>query len=443
MAKKNANDRGDVDYRWWRQADGRVARARSATQAKLIRERYNGSTAPKGSRTARIEVRRPQDEIEYMYRGDVVLTRDRDAENVYRVLGLKVPSDLKGTTSTPPAVGGLHVVPLPSGLNVHDALERLDQRLGRGIATPDHVVHVCNASNCPATEPIPANTWRPEPFADSKPETDGRRAKVVVVDTGVLRRVVKDHDWLDGVTGDPEPSSVGHYRGHGTFVAGVVRAMAPASDVQIEGLLYLGGAVVESDLAPALARALDTTPDIINLSAGTRTRNNHPLLSLQVFYEERLRHLKGTVVVTAAGNDGGRDPFWPAAFPWTVSVGALNTRRSRAGYSNFGSWVDVYARGSGIVNAYPSGAYRYQEPPRKGRRASFPQGMAAWSGTSFSTPIVSGVIAARMTWSGETARQAADALLELARGNAQVGVGAVLEVGMADPPAKTCRPVKC
>jgi subtilisin family serine protease len=400
-----------------------------------MRGTYNRGKDSGGRRGPRIDVHRPKDDIEYMYRRDVVLTRDRDAENVYRVLGLRLPRDLKGTTSTPPAVGGLHVVPLPRGRDVHEALDLLDLRLGRGVATPDHVVHLCDASNCPATEPIPAYVWRPEPSADSAPDTDGRRAKVVVVDTGVLRRVVKEHDWLDGVTGDREPPSVGHYRGHGTFVAGVVRAMAPAATVEIEGLLYRGGAVVESDLAPALARALDTTPDIINLSAGTRTRNNHPLMSLQVFYEERLRHLKGTVVVAAAGNDGGRDPFWPAAFPWTLSVGALNTRHTRAGYSNFGSWVDVYARGSGIVNAYPTGVYRYLEPPRTGRRASFPQGMAAWSGTSFSTPIVVGLIAARMTWSGESARQAADSLMELARRNSVAGVGAVLEPGMASRPA--------
>ena len=249
--------------------------------------------------------------------------------------------------------------------------------------------------------------------------------------------MVAAHSWLAGITGDPELATVGHYRGHGTFVAGVVRAMAPRAQIHVEALLYVGGAILESDLASRLGAALDTMPDIISMSAGTTTRGGQPLLGLEVFWEERLSKTKGTVLVCAAGNDGNRGPFNPATMPWTVSVGALDADGKRAGYSNFGSWVDVYARGSDIVNAYPRGLYKYQEPPLAGQSANFITGMANWSGTSFSTPLVSGLIAARMSWSGESAREAADALLELARVNATPGVGKVLEEGMA------CRPDAC
>ena len=92
----------------------------------------------------------------------------------------------------------------------------------------------------------------------------------------------------------------------------------------------------------------------------------------------------------------------------------------RACFSNHGDWVTVYAPGERLVNAYLDGVYEYLHssysscrhgslypgctcttPARAGSLSGAPQpdqekfeGMAAWSGTSFATPIVAGRIAA-------------------------------------------------
>ncbi len=155
------------------------------------------------------------------------------------------------------------------------------------------------------------------------------------------------------------------------------------------------------------------------------SRHDLPLIAFREWLK-RLHEYGGAVCVVAAGNSGVRRPSWPAAFAEVISVGALGGDwRGRASFSNFGPWVDVYAPGRDLINAYTTGTYECHVAPYAGDPRHF-YGMAKWSGTSFSTPIVSGLIAARMSDTGENARQAAAAVLAEAQAHAIPGVGPVL-----------------
>jgi subtilisin family serine protease len=223
--------------------------------------------------------------------------------------------------------------------------------------------------------------------------------------------------------------SIEGYGCHGTFCASIVRAMAPRAEVRVTRMFEEAGVLYESDVVAALIPVLDWAPDVISLSAGTHTWMNGGLLSFKVFVNGPLRECHRTVLVAAAGNDGADWKFSPAEMDGVIGVGALGPGDARASFSDYGDWVKVYAPGQDLVHAFAKGAYRYRE--RQGNPQAQFDGMASWSGTSFSTPLVAGLIAARMPETGESSREAAESLLRLARAQALPGVGPVLRPGQA------------
>jgi subtilisin family serine protease len=373
--------------------------------------------------------------VGHLYAEGEILVRE---EHLDRVLEILEPGAARDPSRVRPVIDGVVLLTLAGSQSAAlDAIDAIDQALGHGIATPNHVLTVAGGqgSSCPATEPQEVY-YDIEPFPSVNHDGGGDGVLVYMADTGLLRDAAT-HSWLEGVRMansvedvDPkeplgDPPQIPPYAGHGTFVAGVLRCIAPSTEIIVQNAFAIAGSELESDLVPRLDAALGLGVDIFHLTIACSSRNDLPLIAFQ----EWLRKVRqtGAVCIAAAGNSGFDRRTWPAAFPGVIGVGALGGDwRGRATFSNFGSWVDVYAPGRDLINAFATGTYKCHVYPYANDDPRKFYGMAKWSGTSFSTPIVTGLIASRMSRSGETARQAAAAVLAEARAQAIPGVGPVL-----------------
>jgi subtilisin family serine protease len=261
--------------------------------------------------------------------------------------------------------------------------------------------------------------------------------RLVISDTGLLRDFlpgnldVDRYRWFEGVDGDPREDPLGRVlprglpgvpeegewrsipfeAGHGTFVAGVARSMAPRASVYVGNHFTMTGGALEYEVTRGLEELIgNQKPHVVNVPAGSYTRKDLPPLSFSDFHR---RH-DDITLIAAAGNDSTDRPFWPAAFDWAIGVGALGADEQNLAYfSNHGDWVNVYALGEGLVNAYATGVYTYHEPPKRPTQQVF-RGMARWDGTSFASALVSGLIVAEIARDGGPARNAARRVLDAA-----------------------------
>jgi hypothetical protein len=310
----------------------------------------------------------------------------------------------------------------PGALTVPELLDRMEERFpnpgpeGEPLVSPVHIVYISKIT--PFGEPeLPGGATTPFP---APLPNGGKGKKIGISDTG-LQPNLNVHPWMTKVTGDPEPLGkilpppppglrrIPRYAGHGTFAAGVAKCAAPEAAVFVNNHFTESEGEEEDVMIEKLDQLIrNQNPDVVCFPAGLYVRNNSQSLPFNQLHQMH----PNITLVAAAGNDAQTDKlFYPAAYPWAIGVGALATDQLHiAPFSNFGSWVNVFALGEGLVNAYAFGEYKYQEPPRAGTKQTF-QGIARWSGTSFAAPLLAGLIVREMEKSGSTAAVAAQTVV--------------------------------
>ena len=284
-----------------------------------------------------------------------------------------------------------------------------------------------------------------------------RRPVVAILDTGCGDHdwldgvVTKDVD-LDGVqigyhapATDPEvfgdltgplDGVIDPMSGHGTFIAGLVHQACPDAEIVSWRIMPSVGPIVESDWVTALSQIAELVRrgrageaggkiiDVLSLSIGYYHETPEDLLFDPTLYD--ILHdisLQGTLVVCSVGNDATARPNFPAAFaPWSdgngpvqpdpacppiVSVGALNPNlKTDAMFSNAGPWVRAYVPGAAVMSTFPTtfqgGRQSLARSTAFGRARDtidpddFRGGFGVWSGTSFSAPLMAGLLARQL-----------------------------------------------
>ncbi|WP_081696199.1 S8 family peptidase [Planktothrix prolifica] len=182
-----------------------------------------------------------------------------------------------------------------------------------------------------------------------------------------------------------EANANGSMSTHGTHVASIIFGQhdSPVTGIapNCRGLIVPVFAdeslkLSQLDLSRAIEQAVNNGANIINVSAGQLTDAGEADTWLEKAIQ--LCQENNVLLIAATGNDGCECLHVPASLPTVLAVGAMDDQGKPVDFSN---WGDAYqkqgilAPGKDILGAKPNG------------------GTIRLSGTSFATPIVSGVAA--------------------------------------------------
>ena len=242
---------------------------------------------------------------------------------------------------------------------------------------------------------------------------------VAVLDTGLKTGGVDGIGYvvngIDVVNSDVYPVDGD---GHGTHVSGTI-AKSTNNAIGIAGLAH-GACIMPvkvldddgsgsfADITEGIYYAVNNGARVINMSLGTNARydiTNDQIMDLALNHA----YTSGVTVVCASGNDGSRkNVSYPAIYPTTIAVGAVDLHSKVTRYSNKGDNLDLVALGGDNSKALNGDGFTdgvLQETYINGA-----WGYWFYSGTSMASPHVAAVAA--MLYADVTKNHTPDSILQ-------------------------------
>lgn len=207
----------------------------------------------------------------------------------------------------------------------------------------------------------------------------GEGITIGVIDSGTVNHPDIKNNILTGYNYISNSIDVEDNIGHGTFVNGIISAeindigivgVAPKARVLPLKCFDVGYKTTVSTISKAIKDAVDKYDcDIINMSLG--------LTQYSETLENAINYAvdKGCIIVASVGNTGSENLYYPAAFDNVIGVGAVDSNATVTDFSQKNESVFVVAPGQSIISTNMNGSYSEKK------------------GTSFSAPMVSGLIA--------------------------------------------------
>ena len=204
-------------------------------------------------------------------------------------------------------------------------------------------------------------------------QTKGEGVLVAVIDSGVSNHPDLNDAVVDVRNFSLDADAVDTI-GHGTHVAGIIAARRGmkgiAPECKVMPIKVLGHCAMgpQKSVGDAVRCAAEAKADIICMALGSPEPDAHMHAAI------REACAGGAIIVCAAGNDGG-SVMYPAAFPETIGVGAVDRDGKACEWSSRGKAIAVAAPGHDITSCWLNGGY------------------AMLSGTSMAAPFVAGTLA--------------------------------------------------